>query len=369
MKGTALDYEILTKLTELNQEQLRFSETLKDVYGRRLDTIENELVRAKTPALAVDLRSGASFEVKAFKKFLRGGRETLSPEELKVLTVSNDPQAGYLAPPETAREIIKGVTAYSPLREIAKVRQVYREALEVPKKTASGTAIWVSETGLRTEVTGLTYGLERIAPTEMSYLAKVSLQMLEDSAFNLEQELLEEFSMAFAVLEGAAFISGDGVGKPEGLLSNPAIPHIPSGDASLIKADAVMSLPYQLKTEYTRNGYYVMNRATLGTIRLLKDATSGNYLWQPGFGGQPNLLCGYPVLECSDMPDIGAGNFPIIFGDFGRGYLIVDRIEMTVQRLVEKYAEYGQVGFLARRRVGGQVVLPEAFCKLEIAAS
>jgi len=203
----------------------------------------------------------------------------------------------------------------------------------------------------------------------MSYLAKVSLQVLEDNAYNLEQALIEEFSMAFAVLEGAGFISGDGVGKPEGLLTHASIPHIPSGDATLIKADAVMQLPYELKSDYARNGHYVMNRATLGTIRRLKDATSGDYLWQPGFGGQPNLLCGYPVLECSDMPAIGAGNFPVIFGDFGRGYLIVDRIEMMVQRLTEKYAEYGQVGFLARRRVAGQVVLAEAFCKLEIAAS
>ena len=339
--------------------------------NRRLDAIEEEILGAKRPGLAGnnDRPFFASSERRAFQTFLRRGPQALRPEDARVLTVSDDPRAGYLAPPEVAEEIIQGVTEYSPLRKIAKVRQVRREALEQPKKTGSGAAVWVSEIGERPEVTGLTFGLERLAPSEMSYLAKVSLQMLEDNAYNLEQALVEEFSQAFATLEGAAFISGNGVGKPEGILTHTGIPHIASGHASQITADAVMQLPYEIKADYATRGHYVMNRATLGTIRRLKDATSGDYLWQPGFGGQPNLLCGYPVLECSDMPSIGAGNFPVIFGDFGRGYMIVDRIEMMVQRLTEKYAEYGQVGFLARRRVAGQVVLAEAFCKLEIAAS
>ncbi len=233
-----------------------------------------------------------------------------------------------------------------------------------------GTATWVTETGTRNEVTGLTYGKERITPSEMTYLAKASLAMIEDSAFNLEQELVEEFSRAFAALEGTAFISGNAVGQPEGILTNASVPHIPSGDASLIKADSLISLTYQIKAGYRKNAVWIMTRQTQALIRGLKDAVSGNYLWQPGLlNGQPDRLCGYPVLECVDMPAATAGLFPIVFGDFSQGYLIVDRVQFMVQRLAEKYAETGEVGFLARRRVGGQVIIPEAFCKYEIAAS
>lgn len=345
---------------------------IADVKGRsdRYDELAAAVVKMQGPGADFGSLSHGrtSPEQKAYGEFLRRGINALGPEERKVLTVSDDPQAGYLAPPQVAAEIIKGVNAYSPLRSICKVLTCNRESLEIPKKTASGTATWVSETGTRAEVTGLTYGMERFSPDEMTYLAKTSLKLLEDNAYNLEGELNEEFALAFAALEGLAFISGDAAGKPEGILTNASIPHITSAASGVIDADVVMKLPYEVKTDYAKNGTYVMNRKTLGVIRLLKDATSGVYIWQPGFGGQPNLLCGYPVLECSDMPDIAASAYAVVFGDFKRGYVIVDRVQIAIQRLAELYAREGQVGFLARKRVAGQVVLAEAFCKLEIKA-
>ncbi|MDD8014062.1 MAG: phage major capsid protein [Acidobacteriota bacterium] len=341
-----------------------------DDFVPRLKAVENEVVKMKAPGADYCSVAPVSLEGKAFSRYLRKGREGLHPDETKSLRVSDAAQAGYLCPPEFANEIIKSVSEYSPIRTVAKIRTTNRESFEMPKRVGTGTATWVSETGTRSEVTGLSYGKEIITPHEMTYLAKASLAMIEDSAFNLEQELVEEFGRSFAVLEGTAFINGDSIGKPEGIMTNASISHIATGSASALTADSIIAVPYQIKAGYRANAVWIMTRATQALIRALKDAVSGNYLWQPGLmNGQPDRLCGYPVVECPDMPEVSAGTFPILFGDFSQGYLIVDRIQMQVQRLSEKYAETGEVGFFARKRVSGQVILAEAFCKLEVAAS
>lgn len=337
---------------------------------RRLKDIETELVKQQAPGGSFGSAAPISLESKVFSRFLRKGREALQPDEIKSLRLSDAEQAGYLAPPEFANEIIKTISEFSPIRTVAKVRTTNREAIEIPKKIGTGTATWVSETGTRNEVVGLKFGKERVTPAEMTYLAKASLAMLEDSSFDLERELVEEFGRAFAELEGTAFISGDGFGKPEGVMTNTSIPHIPTGSGTLLTADSIISVPYQVKSAYRKNAVWLMTRQTQALIRGLKDAVSGNYLWQPGLlNGEPDRLCGYPVLECVDMPAASSGLFPIIFGDFSQGYIIVDRLQLQIQRLAEKYAETGEVGFLARKRVGGQVIIPEAFIKLEVAES
>jgi HK97 family phage major capsid protein len=118
---------------------------------------------------------------------------------------------------------------------------------------------------------------------------------------------------------------------------------------------------HAVKTAYAANGRWVMNRATLGSVRKLKD-TNGRYLWDPGLGlGQaPPTILGAPYTEMPDMPNEGSGTFPIAFGDWKRGYKLVDRVEMTIVRDPYTIANAGQVKFFARRRVGGQVILGEA---------
>ena len=159
-----MDHELETKLNDIMVEQLAFTEALRDKYDGRLDALTDEVLKMKTPGFvgSPNRKLGGSIEMKAFGTFLRRGANALRPDELKVLRVSDDVQAGYLCPTEVANEIIKGVTEYSPLRTIAKLRQCRREAIEIPKKTGSGAATWVSETGTRAEVTGLTFGQERI---------------------------------------------------------------------------------------------------------------------------------------------------------------------------------------------------------------
>lgn len=370
MNEIAIAEKMILDIQHESNKLISIMKTRFDGQERRIDELDYEVARLKTPNLrgAPDERP-RSLEVKAYTDFLRLGVNALGPEERKVLVVSDDPAAGYLAPPQIASEILRIALDYSPLRQICRTVQIVRESYEQPKRTGHGDAAWVTETGTRAETVGLAFSMERLTPYEMFYLAKASVKQLEDAAYPLETEIAAEIGEQFAILEGAAFISGDGVGKPEGILTNSSVAHVASGGASSITADALIAMVYALRAEYARNANFVMNRATLGTVRLLKDSVSGNYLWAPGFGGQPGLLLGYPVLECADMPAIGASNEPIAFGDFRRGYMIVDRVGISIQRLSELYAANGIVGFLARKRVGGQVVDANAFLKMRVEAS
>lgn len=339
--------------------------------GNRLDRLETVLKRTRQSG-AGDADGGVDAERRAgremFLRFLRQGEKALEVDEFKALTVSDDVSGGYLAPVEYSREIIKGVTEFSPVREIARVRQTSQRAIQAPKRIGQFAAQWTSETGTRSETTGLSYGLEEVPTHEMYALVDISQQDLEDSAFELEAELQMEFAEQFGVAEGTAFVSGDGVGKPEGFMTNADVAVTNSGNASAVTADGLISLYHNVKTAYAVRGVWALNRTTLGEVRKLKD-TNGQYLWQPGLAGSaPNTILGQPYVEMTDMPDVAANAFPVVFGNFRRAYLIVDRIVLSVLRDPFTQATAGNVRFIARRRVGGQIVLAEAIRKQKIAA-
>lgn len=285
--------------------------------------------------------------------------------EYKALSVSSDTAGGYLAPIELVREIIKAETEITPHRALVRVRQTAGKSIQIPKRTGQFAAQWVAEQGTRSETTGLTYGLEDLPAHEVYALVDISNQMLEDSAFNMNDEISMEAAEQFAVAEGAAFISGSGVGKPEGILTNASVGSTNSGTATTIadvngQADGILALFYAIKTAYSRNASWLLNRTTLGSVRKLKD-TNKQYIWQPGLAnGQPNTINGAPYVEAADMPNEGAGLKPIAFGDFRRAYTWVDRISMEMLRDPYTQATSGNVRFIMRKRVGGQVVLPEA---------
>ena len=355
------------KLTKLNQ---------------RLDQIEVALKRATRGTGSEGEDRAQSPEVRAYFEYLRFGTRdepnpatrALSREEMKALTVGTDPAAGYLAPADYARDIIKAEVEFSPLREVARTRETGHTSLQIPKRSGTFGAVWVAEQAARSETEGLTYGLEEIPTHEMYALVDVSQQMLEDSAFDLEQELQGEFAEQFAVTEGAAFVKGNGAGRPEGFLTAAGVGTTPSGSAATIadadgQANGLISLWHSIKTAYAIRGVWLLNRNTLAAVRKLKDADK-NYVWQPGLAqGQPNTILGAPYVEVPDMPDEGAGATPVAFGDFRRGYTIVDRIALSVLRDPFTQATAGNIRFIARRRVGGQLVLPEAIGLLKCATS
>lgn len=292
-------------------------------------------------------------------------------EEYKAMTVGDDTTGGYLAPIEYVREIIKGVTLISPVREIVRVRSTAQKSIALPKRVGQFAALRTSEIGPRTETTGLKYGMVEIEAPEVFALVDISQQNLEDSAFDLEAEIRFESEEQFAVKEGAEFVTGTGVGECEGIVTNAtaaatgSIPFTASGTAATIAdangvADGIITLSHSVKTQYARQGQWILNRLTLGAVRKLKD-TNKQYIWQPGLAqGVPNTILSSPYTEVPDMPNEGANAFPIGFGDWKRAYTLLDRLGMSLLRDPYTQATSGLIRFLMRRRVGGRVVLGEA---------
>jgi HK97 family phage major capsid protein len=205
--------------------------------------------------------------------------------------------------------------------------------------------------------------------------------LLEDSAVNIEQWIAQEVEQVFAQQEGAAFVTGDGNNKPKGFLSYPVVDnaswswsnigYIASGAAGAFPAsdpsDVLVDLVYAVKAGYRQNGVFVMNRKTQSVIRKFKDST-GAYLWQPpaAAGGKASLMT-FPVIEAEDMPDIAADSLSIAFGDFARGYLVVDRAGVSVLR--DPFSAKPYVLFYTTKRVGGGVQDFDAIKLLKFAAS
>lgn len=341
-----------------------------DRMNERMDQLETKLKAPQTTPEGTD-DERAAVEIKAFTKYCRGGDGRLTPEESKALAASDDTTGGYLVPKQVMNSILQTITEFSPIRQIAQVVPITTSTLEWPKDTGDFSGGWTgSEQGTKTESTGQTFGKVIINAYEMYAYPKITNQLLEDSAFNLEAFLADKAGLRLAVLEGTAFVSGSGVGRPEGIMTNADIPHTPSGDASLLKAPGLVVLQHAIKAEYSRNAYWVMNRATLGVVRTLQLNDYSGFVWQADYAGNnPPTILGQPYVEATDMPSIAGGAFPIVYGDFKRGYLIADRTQISVLRDPYTSKASGVVEFMFRKRVGGQVIMAEAIRKLEVAAS
>jgi HK97 family phage major capsid protein len=287
------------------------------------------------------------------------------------LVKGDDVSAGYLlAPPEMQKEIIKNIIEMTPIRSLATVRSIGVESLKMPKKTGTGSARRVGEVEQRTNTGDPKYGMLNFFTPEMFARMEISQQMLEDSDYDLFAELREDAAEQFAVLEGQESIYGaGGTSQLEGILTNQEIPVTKSGDANNLTADALLSLYSDIKTAYARNGIFGLNRNTLGTIRRLKESGStGNYLWAPGLAnGVPNTILGASYAEMADLPNVAANSVPIVFADWKKLYVIVDRVNISLQADYTTGADFGLVVFRARRRVGGGVRQAEAGRKLQIA--
>tara|TARA_Y100001938_G_C8054628_1_gene413746 strand:- start:269 stop:1492 length:1224 start_codon:yes stop_codon:yes gene_type:complete len=355
----------LDSLEEINQAVTK-AQLSQDNIKEQVEQLETVMKRPNSGYEAKQIDETCE----AFEKFVRKGIENLEPDEKKALTVSNDSTGGYLAPPEYVQELLKTVTEISPIRTIARIRTTGRRSVQVPKRSGQFAAQWVAEQGTRSETTGYNVALEEVPAHELYALVDISEQNLEDTVFDLEAEMQSEFAEQFAKAEGTSFVSGSSVGQPEGLLTNSSVSEVNSGNGTALLADGLITLVHSIKSEYAANGTFVFNRTTLAAIRKLKD-TAGQYVFQAGMslqGGVPNTILGYPYVQATDMPDVAANAFPVLFGDFSRAYMIVDRNALAVQRDPFTQATSGNVRYVARRRVGGQVVQAEAIVKQKVSA-
>lgn len=347
------------KLKEI-QEKANKTEELEN----RLNSVEADLKRG----LSGDQKQAKTQELKSFENLLiKGTFQMKGTEEVKYLRQSDNAQGGYLAPAEYANEIIKKIIEVSPVRSVARVITTSSSEIHVQKRTGLVSGGWVGE-GQAANQSNSTYGRETIKAEKLMVYTDISFELLNDSAFNIRNEITSDIAEDMAKIEGSAFISGNGVNKPLGLLSAPGVGETNSGSASALTGDSLYAIQGEIPTGY--NLAWMFSRKTLNAhIRTLKD-TYGQYLFVPSLGIRdvPNTVAGLPYVLANDMPDVGAGTFPIIVGDYRKCYTIVDNVNFELIEDPYTQATSGKRRFIVYKRTGGQVVLTEGLRKLKIAA-
>ena len=401
-KGMA-DAVTADKLRKINEDLTKLSDQKSEMEKGLQAQIDDLAKKANRPSLSGDaadaeIKALASFNAEAksfagmysrpapadvtaeefkayragFKKFLRQGKDMLEPQERKDMTVGTDPDGGYLVTPDVSGRIVTRVFDTSPIRQIASVQTIGTEALEGIRDTdeaASGG--WVGEQDTRSKTTNPQIFKWRIPVHEIYAQPAATQQLLDDANVNVEAWLAAKVADKLTRVENAAFVTGDGVGKPRGLGSYPTaatadatrpwgtFEHIASGQAGDFPAsnpgDKLFDLIMALKQAYLQNARWLSKREVIAKIRKFKEATTNAYMWQPGLAkGQPDSLLGYPITMAEDLAALASGSLSTAFGDFAQGYQIVDRQGFRVIR--DNLTQKPFVLFYTTRRVGADVV-------------
>lgn len=336
-------------------------------------------------AVSAGLGRSASIDVDGFKAYgavldgyMRKGLDGLDHDERKALSVGGDATGGYVVNPDMSGRIVGKVFETSPMRAYASVQVISTDALEGLFDLDEAACGWVEETGSRPETDTPDLGKWRIPVHELYANPRATQKILDDAEINIEAWLAAKVADKFARTEAAAFVSGDGVGKPRGFLTysngttlpgtieqvstgvNGAFAAAPSG------GDVLIDALYSLKAQYRANATWFMNRATTKLVRKLKDS-DGSYLWSPGIAaGQPASIIGYPVAAFEDMPNPATGSLSIAVGDMRAAYQIVDRI--GIRTLRDPYSAKPFIQFYTTKRTGGDVVSFEALKLISFSA-
>lgn len=340
------------------------------------------LTKVQKRPIAIDVKGLRSYRT-ALGNYMRFG-DSLGAEEKAALQVGVNPDGGYWVTPDQGGAMAKRIFETSPMRQICAQQTIGTDALEGVIDNNEASSGWVGETTAPTETNTPQIGKWRI-PVHIQYAEpRATQQILDDAMVDIEAWLTEKVSDKMVRTENAAFVTGNGVGKPRGFLSGPTpvttddatrawgtLQYVPTGGAGAFASsnpgDALLDLIYKLKAGYRQGAVWTMARSTVGATRKLKDGQN-NYLWAPGAqAGQPSMLNGYPIVEGEDMPVIAANSLSIAFGNFKVGYQIVDRQGFVVLR--DPYTAKPYVKLYTTKRVGGDTVNSEAIKLLKFAAS
>ena len=388
---TAITTDIDTKLTELATKRIDAIETaigrlpkenpsasaadmVKETKQFVIDAMANRNKgdKAITPE-EIDAMEFNVDEYKAYTKAFRGflrrdERMNISavPEHLKALSVGIDPDGGYTVTPAMSNRIVKRLYEADPIRELSASESITTGALEWMVDYDEAGWGWEAETIAGGETTTPQLYKKRIPVHVMYAKPRASQTLLEDSGINIENWLADKVSNRFMRGEGAAFVNGDGVGKPRGFLTYAnytaagvdewgKVEQINMKHATDITADGFIAVKYSLVEQYLNRGTWVMNRLTVAETMYLKDGM-GNYLWKPGFDTDKNsTILGLPVRMSTTMPVMGvAGREPVALADWAEAYMVVDRLGITIQR--DPFTVKPMIEFYTRKRVGGDVI-------------
>lgn len=349
-------------------------------------TALQEEVRNLATASKRNIPSGSDSDVpeeelvrrSAFEKLIRYGKGENSAagftaDERSSLSGTSDADGGSLVPTSFESEVITEAYNAGELRNLVQASPTGRDTVYLSSMSKPRIA-WDNR-GLCLTPQELATGGERIEVNSMRALITISNNTLDDAEADVWGELRRMFGEAIGEGEDDAIIAGSGVGCPQGILSHDGILANVSktgvasalSNGSINGIDVLINMLYSLNKKYRRNAVWMMNSATEGILRTLKN-DNGDYLWQPPVqAGAPALFLGHPIANPEAMPDVVAGSIPIALGDIKAGYKLRDRKNLTVQRLTEKFADCDETGFIIKKRLGGQPVLAEAFRVLKVA--
>jgi len=375
-KDGILSVEDAKTYAEMEQKVKNLSAEIERMQA--MDAMEQELAKPTSapltgkpmkPAGAEDEQTGVKAKVyqKNFWNAMR--QKTPMPEVMNALQVGTDSEGGYLVPDEFEHTLVEALEEENIFRKLAHTITTSSGERKIPVVATKGTASWVDEEG-QIQESDDAFSQVSIGAYKLGTLIKVSNELLHDSVFNLEQYISKEFARRIGTKEEDAFFNGDGDGKPTGIFNSTggAQVGVTAASTSAITADEVIDLFYSLGAPYRKKAVWVLNDATVKSIRKLKDG-NGNYLWQPALtSGTPDMLLGRPVYTSSAVPTIEAGAKVLAFGDFGY-YWIADRQGRVFKKLSELYAVTDQTGFVATQRVDGKLILAEAIKVLQMKAS
>jgi len=349
--------------------------------GKEIDRLEKQAIldaelnaptanpltgKPKTPNMEEKTGRASDEYKKAFWNAMRTrAGEGLDTTIRNALQIGTDTEGGYLVPDEFERTLVEALEEENIFRKLAHVITTSTGDRKIPVVASKGTASWVDEEGAIPDSDD-SFAQVSIGAYKLGTLIKVSEELLNDSVFNLESYISKEFARRIGNKEEEAFFTGDGSGKPTGILAalGGAQLGVTTAGATAITMDEVLDLFYSLKAPYRNRAVFVMNDATIKAIRKLKDG-QGQYLWQPSLqAGTPDTILNRPLHTSSYVPTIEAAAKTIAFGDFSY-YWVADRQGRVFKRLNELYAVTGQVGFVATQRVDGKLILPEAIKVLQ----
>jgi len=351
----------------LTEEKLHRIDRAIDETKRRLDRVALDASRPRLSG-APSEDAPAREHKSAFALYMRCGESVgLKALESKALSAGSGPDGGYLVPTPAEQEILRRLARLSPIRAIASVREISTHSLRKAYSTQGPAAGWVAEADPRPQTSNQQIVDLTFPAMELYAMPAATQTLLDDSAVDVEQWIAEEVQTVFAEQEGAAFVTGNGTDKPKGFLAYTTVADaswswgnigyvatgVSGGFAASNPSDALFNLVYALRAGYRQNGKFVLNRQTQSAIRKFK-STTGEYLWAPPTSlDQPASLLNFPVVEAEDVPNMGADSFSVAFGDFARGYLVVDRLGVRVLR--DPYSAKPYVLFYTTKRVGGGV--------------
>jgi HK97 family phage major capsid protein len=358
------------RLAEIERKQ--HADVLLEEKVERINRdMDRMITKAARPALGNPVRRNEVIAIEhkaAFESYARTGQaDALRMIESKALNGALAPDGGYLLPPDAEASILARMASLSPIRSVAMVRTLANPSLKKAVYPTGSNGGWSSQSLASNTVTANQYSELSFPTMELFSQPAATQTMLDDAAVDVESWISDEIVYSFAAAESTAFITGDGVNRPRGLLNYPTVADaswswgnlgtiatgVSAGFAATNPSDILFDLAHGLKSAYRQNGTFVMNRKTQGAIRKFKD-TTGNYIWSPPtiLGGKATLM-NFPVVEAEDMPDIAANSLSIAFGNFTRGYLVIDRI--GIRALRDPYSAKPYVLFYTTKRVGGGV--------------